>query len=176
MGATETAHFKLPPVDADPAHDLIINLNTPDSNIATLDIEWDVEQPTSATASQLDLNDKSTIDGDILSSPLNPLAANALSDIVTDTRSLHLYAPVDDAGDLQARGEGALIESNFFIRAHGKTTRANLGGVLRALMVVNVRGVGSRHSGKWFCESVRHSIDDIEHRMEFALVRNGWET
>ena len=175
-GSAETAHFKRPPVDDDPAHDLVINLDTPDSNIWTLDIEWDVERPTSVSAAQLDLNDKSTMDGSVSASPLNALAANTLPDIVTDTRSLHLYAPVDDAGDLQARGEGALIESNFFIRARGKTTNANLGGVLRAPMVVNVRGIGSRHSGKWFCESVRHSIDDVEHRMEFELIRNGWET
>jgi hypothetical protein len=32
-----------------------------------------------------------------------------------------------------------------------------------------------RHSGKWFCASVRHTLDAVGHRMEFELIRNGWE-
>jgi Phage tail baseplate hub (GPD) len=175
-GATETAHFKRPPVETSAAQELVINLDEPEANLATLDISWDVERPTSATAAQLDLNDKSTIDGSVTASPLAPLGALGFSDIASDSRALHLFAPVDDAGDLNARGEGALIESSFFIRARGKTTADNLGGVLRAHTVVNLRGAGSRHSGKWLCASVRHLINDVEHRMEFELIRNGWET
>jgi hypothetical protein len=163
-------------VDDEPANDLIINLEDPEANLASLDISWDVERPTSAVAAQLDLSDKSNIDGAVAASPLTPLGSQALSDVAPDTRALHLFAPVDDAGDLQARGEAALIESSFFIRARGKTTADNLGGVLRAHTVVNVRGAGSRHSGKWFCASVRHTIDDVDHRMEFELIRNGWES
>jgi phage protein D len=174
--AVETGHFKRPPVGDDPAIDLVLNLSAPPANIPAIEISWDVERPTSADAAQLDLNTKETIDGAVAASPLNPLGAKALSAIAPETRSLHLYAPVDDAGDLQARGDGALIESNFFVRAKGWTTAANLSGVLRANTVVNLRGAGTRHSGKWFCASVRHTIDDAEHRMEFELIRNGWDT
>ena len=84
-GATETAHFKPPPVDAAPAQDLVINLQDPEANLATLDILWDIERPPSASAAQLDLNDKSTIDGSVEASPLTPLGAQALSDIAAGT-------------------------------------------------------------------------------------------
>jgi len=39
---------------------------------------------------------------------------------------------------------------------------------------VNLRGIGTRHSGLWFCSAVRHSIDSAEHTMDFDLIRNGW--
>ena len=174
-GLVETAHFKRPPLDEEPAVELIINLADPASNLASLDISWDVECPTSATADQIDLGSKSAISGAVAQSPLTPLGAQGLSAVATETRALHLHAPVDDAGDLQARGEAALIDAGFFIRARGQTTAQALGGILRAHTVVNLRGAGSRHSGKWLCSSVRHTINDVEHRMEFELVRNGWE-
>ena len=174
-GLVETASFKRPPLDGEPAHELVINLADPPANLASLDISWNVERPTSAAASQVDLGSVGDIDGTVAQSPLTPLAAQGLATIAAGTRSLHLHAPVDDAGDLQARGEAALIDADFFIRATGSTTAQSLGGALRAHTVVTLRGAGKRHSGKWLCSSVRHTIDDVGHRMDFELIRNGWE-
>jgi hypothetical protein len=169
----ETAHFKRPPLGDQPAQELVINLDAP--SLDTLDISWDIENPTSAAANQLDLNSKSTIDGGVGASPLAPLGSTALSDLTSETRSLHLAVPADDAGDLQARSEGALIEAGFFLRASGRLTLDALGSVLRAHTVVQLRGAGSRHSGRYFCAEVRHLIDPTSHCMEFGLLRNGWE-
>lgn len=174
-GLVETGHFQRPPLDAEPAAELVINLADPPANLDALDIVWDIERPTSATASQVDLAADSDIAGDVAQSPLAPLGAQGLAAIAAGTRTLHLHAPVDDAGDLQARGEGALNEAAFFLRARGQTTAQALGAVLRSHTVVNLRGAGRRHSGRWFCASVRHTLDEVEHRMEFELVRNGWE-
>jgi hypothetical protein len=170
----ETAHFKRPALDGNPKCDLVINLTDPKPNVTALDISWDVERPTSTDSLELDLNTKSDITGTIQSSPLTALGGTALSAITTELRVAHVHAPVDDSGDLQARSEGALIEASFFLRASGSTTLSALGKVLRAHTLVNLRGVGSRHSGLWFCSSVRHSIDDTEHVMDFELIRNGW--
>jgi phage protein D len=170
----ETAHFKRPPLDGEAACDLVINLTDPRSNVTSLEISWDVERPTKADAAGLDLNNKSDISGSVESSPLTALGGTALADIVSDSRVVHVAAPADDSGDLQARGEGAVIDASFFLRASGSTTLAALGKVVRAHTLVNLRGVGSRHSGLWFCSSVRHSIDDTEHVMDFELIRNGW--
>jgi hypothetical protein len=170
----ETAHFKRPPLDGDDGPDLIINLDS--NNLQWFELEWDVERPTSAAAADVDLSDESDIDGSVEQSPLDPLGAQALSDIVTDTRSVHLIAPVDDAGDLQSRSEGALIDAGWFIRARCETTLTALQQLVRAHTVVNVRGLGSRHSGKYFVAAVKHTIDEAEHRMEIELVRNAWES
>ena len=168
----ETAHFKRAPLESDPDADLIINLGS--NNVDAIDISWDVERPTSVISAQLNLNDKSDIDGAVAESPLASLGALALNAIATDTRSIHLVAPVDDAGDLHARGEGALIEAGWFMRATCKTTVNALKKLVRAQTVINLRGAGTRFSGKYFVTGVRHTIDAAQHRMNVELSRNGW--
>ena len=170
----ETAHFKRPVLDGAAACDLVINLTDPKPNVGSLDITWDVERPTQTDSTEVDLNSKSDITGTLQKSPLTALGGAALSDIVSEPRVAHVYAPVDDNGDLQARNEGTLIDASFFLRATGSTTLSALGKVLRSHTLVNLRGVGTRHSGLWFCSAVRHSIDSTEHRMDFDLIRNGW--
>jgi phage protein D len=169
---TETAHFKRPNVSGDAGLNLDINIDT--NNLGELELSWDVERSTSVEASEFNLNDKTVLDGGVASSPLNTLGSQSLLDITGDTRSGHLHAPVDDAGDLQARGEGALIEAAWFVRATGKTSVSALNDVLRANTIVKLRGVGSRHSGNYYVAAVRHTIDPSAHTMEFELVRNGW--
>jgi hypothetical protein len=170
----ETAHFKRPVLEGEPKCDLIVNLREPKSNVNKLDLSWDVERPTKADATEIDLNTKSDISGEVQQSPLRSLGKSALADIVKDARVVHVRAPADDNGDLKARGESALIESSFFLKASGSTTFTALQKLIRSHMLVNLRGVGSRHSGLWFCSAVKHSIDSAEHVMEFELIRNGW--
>jgi phage protein D len=171
----ETAHFKRMSFDAAPSTELVINLTDPSANVAAIEIEWDSEAPSAAVAAQLDLNTKSNIDGAVSGSPLAGLGSQRLAAIGKGPRILHIATSVDDAGDLRSRSEAALIDAELFIKARGHTTAGVLGGVLRSHTIVKLRGAGSRHSGKWLCHSVRHIIDAVEHRMEFELLRNGWE-
>ena len=168
----ETAHFKRPQLEGNDGPELIVNLVN--NNLQWFDLDWDVEKPTSATATDVDLSDASGLDGSVNKSPLNPLGAQSLADIVTDTRSLHLVTPSDSAGDLQSRSEGALIEAGWFIRGRCQTTLSALQNLVRAHTVVQVSGLGSRHSGKYFVAAVKHTIDQSEHRMDIELVRNAW--
>lgn len=170
----ETAHFKRPQLDGQPECDLIINLTDPKFNVTDLDITFDVERATSTNSIEIDLNTKSDLTGSVQQSPLTALGGTPFSTIATGSRVTHVYAPVDDNGDLQARNEGTLIDAGFFLRATGTTTFSALRKVLRSHTLVNLRGVGTRHSGTWFCSAVRHSIDSAEHVMEFDLIRNGW--
>ncbi len=168
----ETAHFKRPPIDGSEEAELIINLESP--NLASIDISWDVERPTSVEGLQLNLNDKTNIEGGSAQTPQTILGDAGLRAITGDIRSVHVSAPSDDAGDMLARCEGALIEADWFIRASCDTSLNRLGGLVRAHSIVNVRGAGSRHSGKYFVAGVRHIIDASAHRMELELLRNGW--
>jgi len=171
----ETAHFKPAPFDDEPSAELVLNLSDPPANVSGLSVTWDVEAPAGASAAQIDLNSLDTLDGSMDSSDRAALASQRFSALGTSPRSLHLAVPVDDSGDLQARSLGALAEAELFIRASGQTTAQSLGKVLRAHTIVKLRGAGSRHSGNWLCSSVKHLIGAVEHRMEFELVRNGWE-
>jgi phage protein D len=169
---TETAHFKRPSLGGSPTAQLVINLDSP--NLATLDIEWDVERPTSISGKQLDLNAKSDIDVAVSKTPQTILGNLSLLEIAPDTRSVHLSAPADDNGNLRSRGEGAIIEADWFIRATCQTSIASLGSLVRAHTMVELRGAGSRHSGNYYVSAVKHIIDAVEHRMEIELIRNGW--
>lgn len=168
----ESAHFKRPPLNGSADAELVINLGSP--NIEELSIEWDVEHPTSVEARQLDLNTKGSLDGRVPNTPLDPLGDLGLSAITGDVRSTHLSAPGDDAGDLRARGEALLIEAGWFVRATCESNLESLGKVVRAHTVVEIRGAGSRHSGKYFVAAVRHTIDATTHKMNMELIRNAW--
>jgi hypothetical protein len=168
----ETAHFKRPPVDGNGDTELIMNLES--SNIQALDITWDVERPTSIEGLQLDMNTKTDLDGGMDQPPQTLLGVAGLREVTCDRRSVHLSAPADDTGDMLARSQGALLEADWFIRATCNTSVNQLGTLVRAHSVVNVRGLGSRHSGKYFISGVRHVIDAATHLMDLELVRNGW--
>lgn len=175
---TATAHFRRPKLDGEPAALLKINSDAP--NLAQLNLDWDVERPTTAVATQLSLNDKSDIDGQVARSPLGPLGAQGLLDITGDTRTVQIVAPVDEAGDLKGRGEGALIDWGWFIRATCETSlralgkQSGVGKLLRAHSVVELQGAGSRHSGRYYVCGVRHEISASGHIMKLELIRNGW--
>jgi hypothetical protein len=83
-------------------------------------------------------------------------------------------APGDDSAEVKARAEGAAFEAEWFVQATLETTLAALGAPVRAPSVVELRGAGSLHSGKWLVAAVRHSIDATGHRMTVDLVRNAW--
>lgn len=169
----ETAHFKRPPVDGGVAIDLIINFA--DANIRSLDIEWDVERPTSSEARQLDASGLVDITGDVGATPLAALGTSSLQQITGDKRSVFVSAASDDAGDLTARAEAAVIEAEWFVRTRCMTSVAKLGDrVVMPAQIVNVRGAGSRHSGTYLVESVNHRIDQANHSMEINLIRNSW--
>ncbi len=168
----ETAHVRRPALDASPAAEVVLNLDGPTTG--AIDLSWDTERPTSVVGQQLDLNGLSDLDGGVLTSPLPPLGARPLAAVVPGPRSVHLAAPADDAGDLQARGEGTLIEAGWFVRASCETSLNALGRLVRAHTVVTVRGVGSRHSGSYFVAEVRHRADRTAHTMGLTLWRNAW--
>jgi len=85
---------------------------------------------------------------------------------------VRLTAPADDAGQLSRRGAALLREAGWFVRCSGEADLSALHVVFRAGSAVNIEGVGSVHSGKYFVWSVRHVIDQQHHKMNFVLVRN----
>lgn len=168
----DTAHFVPPPLSGEPDATLIINLD--DANLEAMDLAWDVERPTSVVGQQLDLNSKSNLDGAVRDTPTTLLGNRGLGEVTSDPRSVHVAAPVDDTGDLQARGKGALTEAGWFIRATCRTSLNKLGRLVRAHTLVEVQGAGSRHSGRYLVAEVHHTLDVAAHTMDIVLFRNAW--
>jgi hypothetical protein len=173
--AITTAYFQRPALDGDPVATIGINQGPDASHLDELELEWDVERPAVVKGDQLPLRSASVFTGDLDASPLTPLGAIAFKDIATNAKEVRLVAPIDEAGDFKARSEAALIDGGWFVRARGTVTARSLKSVLHAHSVVQLNGVGTRHSGKYVVASVRHVFDTDNHKMHFELIRNAWE-
>jgi phage protein D len=167
-----TAHVKRPPVDGLPAATLVVNGEG--RNLDTASIAWNTERTASVAATSLDVRTLQDMTGDVERSPLTGLASQALADIAPAVRKSRLTLPVDDAGDLIVRSEAALIDAGWCVSATVTAKYSVLGKVLRAHTLVELGGVGSRHSGKYLVERVEHRIDADDHVMHARLIRNGW--
>lgn len=167
-----TFHWKRPALDTSPSSDIVINLDSP--SVQTFDLEWDTERPTRVIHQQVDAQGKSVLDGGVTENPDTLLSEVGLSRVDEQARSILVTAPSDEVSALTASSESVLCEAQWFIRARCVTEFTALGGVVRAGELVTVRGLGSRHSGVYLVESVRHTIDDTAHTLELGLVRNAW--
>ncbi len=168
-----TGYFGKPKLEGDPAITLSIN-DTENWNVRALDFEWDVTRPTQVKARQALFNDpdEDGAAGDASDSGLDPLAARGLSAFSGKDITVLLAAPVDEAGELLMRAKAVLRDAGWFARCEGEADAARLKAVLRAGTVVQVAGVGSLNSGKYYVWSVRHTITSDAHKMKFVLVRN----
>lgn len=170
--AVNVAHFKRFSPGGSP--DVEFTINASETTVDTVSLEWDSERPAKATLKQINLTDKSVIDGTVQRSPLTGLASKSLSDIVSKTRNTHLAVPADDAGDLTARAEAVLIDHGWFVTARVTARLSVLKKVVHAHTLASLNGIGKRHSGKYVVARVVHDIDPADHVMTIDLVRNGW--
>lgn len=169
----QIGYFCKPKLDGDPVVTLI--LNDPEAwTVSSLNFDWDVTHPTAVKASQALFNDPSAdgVSGDTDDSGLALLDDRSLAVFAGRPMTVLLTAPVDDAGELQLRAKSLLREANWFVRCEGEADVSRLNTVLRVGTVVQIEGIGSLNSGKYYVWSVRHTISANSHKMKFTLVRN----
>ncbi len=171
-GRTVTARFESPPVEGTPSQTL--SLRAGSANLDQLSLGWDVDRPTAVSARQLDLASLRPNDGSVARSPLPCMAAHSLADLVREPRTRQLAVAVSDQADLQGRAEALLMESGWFVSARVTARLSLLGSVVRPFTLINLDGVGARHSGRYLVSRVLHRIDGSDHLMTIDLVRNGW--
>lgn len=167
-----TAHFKSPPASDTPA--LELRINVPNPNVDQVALAFNVERAAAVNLAQLDFASNDTIEASIDASPLQGLASKGLAEIADEPVNQHFPVPVDDAGDLNSRGEAALIDHGWFVEVRLQAKASRLRDVIRAHTVVNLTGLGSRHSGHYLVAKVVHHIDADDHLMTADLIRNGW--
>ncbi len=83
-----------------------------------------------------------------------------------------LTTPVDDAGELTLRAQSVLSEAGWFVRAEGETDASRLNAILRVGSIVQIEGIGTLNSGKYYVWSVHHTLSADAHTMAFVLMRN----
>lgn len=78
------------------------------------------------------------------------------------------------APDEAARGIlGFLMNNSAAISASGSLDVLRYGNVLRARMLVGVRGAGLAYDGMYYVDSVTHNIKSGEYKQNFSLSRDG---
>jgi phage protein D len=166
-------YFAKAKLDGDPV--LTLTVTDPENwTMEAMDIEWDVTRPTSVIARQALFtdDDEDGVSGDTSDSGLNSLGDRALADFAGKPMTVLLAAPVDDGGELSLRAQSLLREADWFVRCEGQADVARLNAILRAGTVVEIDGIGTLHSGKYYVWSVRHTITADSHKMKFVLMRN----
>jgi len=168
-----TGYFAKPNLDGEPIATL--SLNDPEVwSVDALDIDWDVTHPTAVKARQALFtdDDEDGVGSEPADSGLSLLDVRGAADFAGRAMTVLLTAPVDDAGELSLRATAVLRDAGWFVRCEGEADVARTNAILRAGTVVQLDGLGSLHSGKYFVWSVRHRIDSETHKMRFVLVRN----
>jgi len=166
-------YFAKAKLDGDPV--LTLTVTDPENwTMEAMDLEWDVTRPTSVIARQALFtdDDEDGVSGDTSDSGLNSLGDRALADFASKPMTVLLAAPVDDGGELSLRAQSLLREADWFVRCEGQADVARLNAILRADTVVEIDGIGTLHSGKYYVWSVRHTITADSHKMKFVLMRN----
>jgi hypothetical protein len=75
--------------------------------------------------------------------------------------------------ELLKRAFGYMLESADAISGSGSLDVARYGHVLRARMLVGVRGAGIAYDGMYYVDSVTHNIKRGEYKQNFQLSRDG---
>lgn len=75
--------------------------------------------------------------------------------------------------ELAKRAFGYMMESADAISGSGSLEVGKYGGILRARMLVGVRGAGIAYDGAYYVDSVTHSIKRGEYKQSFQLSRDG---
>lgn len=167
-----TGHFHRPRVSGDAA--AVVQLNAgEETNVDTLELEWDTARPTGATTSQYDVLNHATLTQSASTSGLRSLGDRDLAAFAGRDTAAVLTATAEDAGELQARAEALLTDAGWFVRASGEVDADFLGTIMRPDTVVEVQGAGSVHSGPYWVTRVRHQLRREAYRMAFQLARNG---
>jgi hypothetical protein len=168
----ETAHFRKPILEGNPAGTIRINRED-GQNVPELKIDWNIQTAVSTSVKQLDPI-SGHIDGSLAQSALPPLGDTPLASLVKEPSVRHVAVPGHDAAALLGISAGLLLESTFFVEARCEISTTLAGMIFRPHTLVEVAGAGARHSGLYFCSGVRHIIGDTEHLMQLEMLRNAW--
>ncbi|HET9060620.1 MAG TPA: hypothetical protein VFN61_11920 [Acidimicrobiales bacterium] len=169
-----TGYFAAPDLGADPVAQIVLN-DPQNRSVTSLELNWDVERPTSVHARQASLTnpdqdgtDASTSDSGL---PVLGAPAQTLAAFSTQTFTAMLTAAADDT-ELPALARAVLRDAGWWLRAEGTADLAVLKTVLRVGDIVGIQGMGTMFSGNYVVWTVRHNITNESHSMAFTLVRN----
>lgn len=103
---------------------------------------------------------------------LTPATGAATSAGPRDWRLTRTTTP--DANEARAIAQGHADREAMRIRATGELDGSLYGHVLLCGQPVGVAGIGSRYSGRYYVDTVKHSFTADGYRQQFTLLRNAF--
>ena len=142
------------------------------NNVTAFQVEENVERPNAANVTAIDTTSLNS-DRTSASDPQSALAESGqpLSDLTGLQRTLSVTS-AGNAEEVRGRAEAALADAGWFQTAKISTTAHMLNGILQPHDVVEVEGMGSRHSIPFRVKTVVHVITPTDHYIDAVMQSN----
>jgi phage protein D len=160
---------RAPGLDGTPQPDLAIRFGA-DSNLKSFTVHQGVQRPLNVRAEQIDVKANSAnsatagdtnlrlLGGSDLDALVDGPASSLVSPRDAPAQMLVLGPPTSDQTELQTIAQAVRDEAGWFITASGEVNTEAYGAVLRPRRLVQVKGAGNAHSGRYYVTRVVHEL------------------
>ncbi|HEY5912267.1 MAG TPA: hypothetical protein VJA21_16820 [Verrucomicrobiae bacterium] len=164
-------HFHAPRLNQPPQGVLSVNMRDA-TNVNSFNARFDMLRPTSAEATNLDVQSREDQQAQVTSSRLTALGRETALTGQQQRRILPTQTGLARTGELQAYAQALSDQSALAITAEGELNTVAYGGILRAKRPIMVRGAGQQFSGTYYVERVQHILTGDSYKQSFTLRRN----
>ena len=164
-------HFHAPQLNLSPQGVLSVNMRDA-TNVNSFNARFDMLRPSTAQATNLDVESRENQQAQIGSSRLTALGRVTALTAQRQRRVLPSQTGLTRTGELQAYAQAVADQSALAITAEGELNTVAYSGLLRAKRPILVRGAGQQFSGTYYVESVHHVLTADSYKQNFTLRRN----
>jgi phage protein D len=164
-------HFHLPRLQQTIQGVLSVNLGDA-TNVNSFRARFDSLGPTTAKASNIDIESQDDQSSDVSRQALTDLGSSPSLGSDNPRQVLLSGTGLSSTAELQTVAQSEVDRSSWAITADGEVNTVAYGAVLRAKRPVLVRGAGPQFSGTYYVQSVTHIINGDGYAQQFSLKRN----
>ena len=164
-------HFHAPRLKLPPQGVLSVNMRDA-TNVNSFNARFDMLRPTTAQATNLDVESREDQQSDISASKLPTLGQQTALTQQRQRRVLPSRTGLMRTGELQAYAQAVADQSALAITAGGELNTVAYGRLMRAKRPIMVRGAGRQFSGTYYVERVHHVLTNESYKQDFTLRRN----
>jgi phage protein D len=164
-------HFHAPHLNLSPQGVLSVNMRDA-TNVNSFNARFDMLRPSTAQATNLDVESRENQQAQIGSSRLTALGRETALTAQRQRRVLPSQTGLTRTRELQAYAQAVADQSALAITADGELNTVAYSGLLRAKRPILVRGAGQQFSGTYYVERVHHILTPDSYKQNFTLKRN----
>jgi phage protein D len=164
-------HFHAPRLHLPPQGVLLVNMRDA-TNVNSFNARFDMLRPTTAQATNLDVESREHQQAQVGSSRLTALGRETTLTAQQQRRVLLYQTGLTRTGEAQTYAQAVVDQSALAIIADGELNTVAYGGLLCAKSTIEVCGAGETFSGIYYVERVQHILTPDSYKQNFTLRRN----